>query len=160
MGVVLTDTRQHAGKHDQKHGDMSAAGFEPAYTKLYVGDYQMPAAVAVDTKASIAELASNIDREHDRFRRELIRAQEAGTRLVILVENVNGVTDLETLSKWIEPLKDFRRRKYAVRRLYGSRLAKACATMQKKYGCEFAFCHPCDTGRKVLELLGVLDADA
>lgn len=35
----------------------------------------------------------------------------------------------------------------------GITLAKACATMQEKYGVEFVFCHNRDQGAKVLELL-------
>lgn len=154
MGVILADTRQHAGKHDEKHADMAASGFEPRFSKVYVGDYQMPPNAAVDTKRSIAELASNVWQQHDRFRRELVRAQEAGIHLIILVENDQGVTDLVTLASWIEPQRDFNRRKNAQRRIYGSTLAKACASMEKKYGCEFAFCKPSEAGQTVLRLLG------
>ena len=154
MGIVLADTRQHAGKHDEKHADMAASGYEPKFSKLYVGDYQMPPSVAVDTKRSIAELASNVWTQHDRFRRELVRAQEAGVRLVILVENTHGVTDLVTLAQWVEPQREFNRRKNAQRRIYGSTLAKACATMQEKYGCEFMFCKPGEAGQAVLRILG------
>ena len=35
----------------------------------------------------------------------------------------------------------------------GITLAKACVTMQEKYGVEFVFCHNRDQGRLVLELL-------
>ena len=37
----------------------------------------------------------------------------------------------------------------------GETLAKACLTMQLKYGVEFLFCRPEDAGEKILELLGV-----
>ena len=37
----------------------------------------------------------------------------------------------------------------------GERLAKACLTMQLKYGVEFQFCRPEEAGKKILDLLGV-----
>lgn len=36
----------------------------------------------------------------------------------------------------------------------GATLAKACLTMQAKYGVEFLFCTPEESGAKILELLG------
>ena len=46
------------------------------------------------------------------------------------MENEDGVGDLEGLAAWSESPENYARRKFAKRRLHGSRLAKACATME------------------------------
>ena len=152
-GVILEDTRQQAGKHDVKHEWWAERGFTLVRSKLAFGDYCRPPEVAVDTKASIQELALDIDQEHARFRRELVGARDAGTRLYVLVENDAGVVDLEGLAGWVEPDVDFRKRRFAQRRIEGVRLAKACATMQARYGVTFRFCAPEDAARMVSEIL-------
>ena len=152
-GVYLEDTRQQAGKHEVKHEWWADRGITLVRSKLAFGDYCRPSEVAVDTKASIAELAMDIDREHARFRRELIGARDAGVRLYVLVENDAGVTDLSSLALWTEPDADFRLRKYAQRRIEGKRLAKACRTMSDRYGVMFLFCAPEDAARIVTEIL-------
>ena len=151
---LLVDTRQQEGKHALKHGWFEAQGLRLVRTKLYVGDYQLVGGTAVvDTKASILELASNIDRQHERFRNELVNARDAGFRLTVLVENGDGVTDLATLAGWENPREAANRRKGLRPPIGGARLAKACATMERKYGVRFEFCAPEDAGARVMEIL-------
>ena len=151
--VLLEDTRQKAGKHDAKHAWWEQAGVALVRSKLAFGDYCAPPAVAVDTKASIQELAMDIDQEHARFRRELLGARDAGVRLVILTENDAGVRGLTDLAAWVEPPEQFGRRVRAKRRIEGARLAKACATMAERYGCEFLFCGPDEAAETVTRIL-------
>lgn len=153
MGLILEDTRQQAGKHDLKHEKFAEMGIDLLRCKLAFGDYCLPPAVAVDTKASIAELAYDIDHDHARFRREVVGARDAGIALFILVENEDGVRGLESLAAWRESTEAFGRRKFAVRRLEGARLAKACATMRTRYGCEFLFCAPEESAGVVSRIL-------
>lgn len=128
-------------------------------TKLYVGDYMFPGGVTtVDTKADIYELASNLRQQHERFRRECLRAREAGYQLIVLVENVDNVSTLYDLADWVEPIDHFtiRKRKSGGKvkvRFTGTSLYKACKTMTQKYGVRFAFCPPKKAGRRVIELL-------
>lgn len=53
-----------------------------------MGDYILAndGSVAVDTKQDVRELAMDVYQEHERFRRECERAQDAGIKLVVLVE--------------------------------------------------------------------------
>lgn len=157
--VIFEDTRQQAGKHDAKHGWWDEQGYTLVRTKLAFGDYCLPPTVAVDTKASLAELAYDIDQDHARFRRELVGARDAGVQLVVLVENTEGVVDLPTLAAWRESDADFAKRKYAVRRIEGRRLARACSTMNKRYGAWFLFCAPEDSAAVVTEFLTGGDGD-
>lgn len=150
---IIEDTRQQAGKHDTKHEQWLEAGVELIRSKLAFGDYALPPVVAVDTKASILELAMDIDQQHERFRRELIAAQEAGCLLVILTENGDGVTDLGTLAAWQNPRRFINERRGLRPPITGARLAKACATMKKKYGVRFDFCQPQDAAARVVEIL-------
>lgn len=156
---IIEDTRNRIGSHVAKNEYWNVTGVNVLRSKLAVGDYCLPPRISVDSKASVQELAMDIDQEHDRFRRELIAARDMGTKLVILVENRDGIKDIGDLAAWVESEHEFRRRKHAKRRLCGKRLAKACLTMQDRYGCSFLFCTPEEAGARVLEILGKEAAD-
>ena len=158
--VIWEDTRNKPGKHELKRHHFESEGWRIARTKLYVGDYMLPGGlVSIDTKEDIYELASDLRQQHDRFRRECERADESGIKLVILVENEDGVADLYGLADWIEPPKHFSMRQKkskgrVKKRLSGTQLYKACKTMEGKYGVRFEFCPPSEAGARVLEILG------
>lgn len=155
---IIEDTRNKPGKHDAKNQHFKEQGVSVTRCALPVGDYALMPKLAIDTKKDIYELAQNIDQEHERFRNELIRAKKAGCKLVILVENEDGVTDLESLANWSEDRRHFKMRRaksgnmYA-RQIEGVRLAKACSTMSRKYGAEFRFCPSDKSGSAILEIL-------
>lgn len=159
MAVLFEDTRQKPSQHTLKNEYFKAEGFTVERTKLYVGDYMFPGGTTtVDTKADIYELASNLKQQHERFRRECVRASEAGYQLIVLVENVDDVSNLYDLADWIEPMDHFmaRKRKSGGRvkvRFTGTSLYKACKTMTERYGVRFAFCPPEGAGAHVIELL-------
>lgn len=130
----------------------------------FLGSYK----ICIDTKKDIQELIGDIcGKQHDRFRDELVLAQNNGVKLIILVEDDGGYCDykktiynkpvlnLDDLFRWKNPrLFIWKNGK----QLYptatkGSVLAKACKTMEKKYGCSFQFCRKSDAGRKIIELL-------
>ena len=172
MRTLMIDTRQQVGKHTIKDKYFESVGVPIVRSKLPVGDYgcMQNMSVVVDTKKDIQELVSDIcGKQHERFRRELELAQDNGIKLYVIVENRGGyvdkkqtiynsaVTDLDNLHGWKNPrLFLFRNG----RQLYptatkGITLQKACHTMQKKYGVTFLFCTPEESGKKILELLGV-----
>ena len=155
MGKVITeDTRNKPSKHDLKRLHFSDAGYKVIRSKLYVGDYMLVGgSVCVDTKASIQEIHSNITADHERFKRECVRASEAGYELWVLVENKHGVECLADLARWKEPDCDFAKRYPAKVRIDGARLARAMATMYRRYGVCWAFSSPEDAGKKVIEIL-------
>lgn len=121
----------------------------------------------------ISEMQALYVKRHGFFHRGLKRAQNSGIRLIILVDNREGVKSIDDLFRWRNPRLDIwvnskeiigtckngrprykRMQKYPYA-VTGERLAKACLTMQLKYGVEFQFCRPEDAGRIILELLGV-----
>ena len=168
--IILEDTRQQSAKHYKKNKYFEEQGIIIHRTKLWVGDYTLPTdqSICIDTKRDIAELIGDIcGKQHDRFREELKRAQDAGIKLIILVEDDGGycdrkktirndpVTTLQDLFRWKNPrLFIFQggKQKYP-KATKGATLAKACMTMQKKYGCEFLFCRTADSGKMIVEIL-------
>ena len=145
MATIIEDTRQKVAKHTGKVGALEGLGHTILRSKLPYGDYALMPPVAVDTKADLYELASDIDQQHDRFREELKGAKGAGCALYVLTINKDGVTDLGTLALWHEPIEHLAMRRRAsgnqnARQIMGTRLAKACLTMQERYGVTFLFC--------------------
>ena len=156
--TIIEDTRQQAGKHDEKHEGWAAAGVAVIRSKLAHGDYALPPVVSVDTKKDVYELAMDIDQCHERFRDELKGARDAGTQLVVLVENADGVETLDDLRAWREDSKHLAMRKRKsgnprARRIEGARLATACATMERRYGVRFEFCRPEEAAARVVQIL-------
>lgn len=164
-GVDVTcDTRQQAGKHKNVDSAFDAMGVTYAYSKLDFGDYMRPGSnVSVDTKQHFEELASNLTREHDRFRRECERARDAGYRLVVLVEGMGGVDGMAGLAAWVARrcdacLRPCDRSSCRLHRVTPARAAsvvKAMATMGRRYGVAFRFCDRKDTALEICRLLGV-----
>ena len=154
MCVLIEDTRQKPSQHQMKHAYWTLSGVQVERSKLIVGDYMFVGGlISVDTKKNIAELAMNVEQQHERFRKELIKAQAIGVKLIILIENEDGITDLETLKKWVNPRFWINKRKGIRPPIMGGRLSKACKTMQERYGVTFEFCTPEEAGQRVLDLL-------
>ena len=152
--TLMIDTRQKSGKHEAKHGWFASQGIHCVRSKLYVGDYMLVGGtVSCDSKRDIFELAQDIDQQHQRFKTELINARDAGISLVVLTENDHGVRSLDDLARWRESDAEMRRRRNAKRRIEGARLAKACSTMQERYGARFEFCAPDESAWRIVEIL-------
>lgn len=113
--------------------------------------------ITVDSKNSILEMAGDVcGPDHDRFRDECLLAQNNGIKLVILVENEDGITTLKELHRWVNPrlwIRKYGKQVYP-RATRGVTLMKACMTIEKKYGCLFLFCAPQEAGYMVLQILG------
>lgn len=114
MGMIYSDTRQKPGHHDIKEKWWAEHGIELERVALTVkghaanpavapaGDYCADGSnVCVDTKASVDEVAGNINgKEHERFIAEIERAASWGYRLVILVENELGYANMGDVLRW------------------------------------------------------------
>lgn len=161
--VIQIDTRQqmHKKHHEIKEQWLIDNGHEVIHSKCLVGDYICPSngSIAVDTKQSCTELYSDLIQDHKRFRKECVLAQQCGIKLVILVENKDGFTELRDILKWENP-QMFR---YWKAKRNGSKqkppasnitLLKIMSSMHRDYGVEFCFCKTEDAGSKIIELLG------
>lgn len=142
--IIVEDTRNQLGKHKQLNADLRQMGYEVIRNKLYVGDYARldNQTVCIDTKKNWRELASNIcGTQHERFRWECVRAQNAQISLIILVE--------EEI-----PVEIWKSRPQAGKKvIQGTILAKAMQTMTERYGVEFRHCKKTETAKKIVEIL-------
>lgn len=147
--TILEDTRQQRGKHEKKHEFFQAFGTEVVRCKIPFGDYAPVPPVSIDTKASMDEIAGNIGgREHKRFIDECKAARAAGCRLIILVENNLGITDISQVHTWVNP-----RAIYSPNCIQGPRLQKAMETISERYDVTFLFCRPEDAGKIIMGVL-------
>lgn len=158
MIYFLEDTRNKQGHHEQKHADFERMQVGIVRTKLPHGDYAYPPKCAIDTKENIFELCQNIKSDHARFRAECINARDVGTKLVVLTENTEGVRTLNDLRKWQEPWEHYMLRRAKSKRTkplrwQGETIAKACLTMEQKYGVAFRFCTPFEAASKIKLIL-------
>ena len=104
MAQILEDTRQQAGKHENKARWFARHGVEVERRKLDFGDYMDASGssnVAVDTKRSIDEVAMDCGRDHARFVREMERAKAAGCRLVVLIEVGHPYKRVSDINGWV-----------------------------------------------------------
>ena len=153
MKYLLVDSRekQKAIKNILKTFDDNHIVYES--TKLLFGDYRdwNRPHIVVDRKQNIAELAKNCTVEHERFKRELERAQRANSRLVILVEqnrykdrgewiHVDNITDL---MRWSNPHTQIR----------GEKVYRVLASWVNKYDIDVVFCNKNQTGKRILEII-------
>lgn len=127
------------------------------------------------SESVISQFQALYVKRHGFFHRGLKRAQNSGIRLYILVENEDKVACINDLLYWKNPRLDILtnsnqmigfwkngKPRYKKIQKYpyaatGEWLAKACQTMELKYGCKFLFCKPEESGAKILELLGVAE---
>lgn len=184
----------HGKSNARKHRDIQSLGHELIQLPLACGDYILvddkvqevidrkqkrgieikkmdllgTYTVSVDSKKDLSEIAMNIcGSQHGRFRDELLLAQNNGIKLIILIENDDGVKCVNDVFKWVNP----RLKRYKLIESYhkkgmwmhvslpkkqpteGKTLARSMITCQNKYGCQFLFCKPSEAGAKIIELL-------
>ena len=168
--VIYEDTRQQKGKHTNKNLWWTAHGVKVRRKKLDFGDYQCDASnISIDTKKGLREICFNVGKEHDRFVREIKRAQDAGYLLIFLIEQPGPIQCVGDVHTWIN---DTCQRctyikhmycdsvatkciKYRHRPMTGSTLQKILESMQISYGCRFELVEPENSARRICELLGV-----
>lgn len=158
--IILEDSRQQAGKHENIRRWFTAHGIEIKRTKLLCGDYTLPTdqSVCIDTKYGLAEVYGDlIGKDHARFVRELDTARECGIALVILVEE-GGISSLSEVRDWRNP----RRYQYfnTPQRLRPQRppipswqLQKTMETVAERHGCIWRFCSKAETGKRIFDIL-------
>lgn len=186
---ILEDVAQKANKHENKRKHFADSGIECIRVPLPVGDYILlndkvedvlkrkekrgtPVKkmdllgtydVCVDTKFSCTELYSDLIQQHARFHDEVHLAMNNNIRLIILVENKDGIKTVEDLKNWKNP-QMFRyykeKRKAEMNGQKSSKppasnvqLIKIMHSMSRDYGVEFRFCRPEETGAEVVRLL-------
>lgn len=174
--VIQIDTREKEKAIKEILKTFDNAEIKYISSKMYVGDYQnlQNGTVAVDRKQNLSEVCSNVCQQHERFKAELLRAQEAGIKLFILVEHGNDIKTLEDVKNWINPrlkiwekdcekiLKeakmknpeaDIKTIKLPKPPMNGEKLYKIMKTQEEKYGITYLFCNKEETGKKIIDIL-------
>lgn len=149
---IIMDTREKPCAVGKILREFDKQGIEIIRQKLDVGDYMVDGdnSISVDRKQNLSELACNVTTDHERFKAEMLRAMKNGTKLIILCEHGPSMACLEDVKGWKNP-----RLKYSPCATTGERLHKVLQTMAARYEVEFLFCTKGQTGKKIIELLGV-----
>lgn len=147
--TIQIDTREHKWERARVERQLVKEGIKTITSKLYVGDYQSldRPRLVVDRKKSLLELCSNVTQGHERFRKELLRAEDAEIKLVILCEE-DGIDSLEDVYFWDNP-----RLVESPRATTGKQLYRSLCTIRDRYGVQIEFCKKSETGKKIIEIL-------
>ena len=147
--TIQIDTREHKWERARIEMQIVKEGVKTITSKLYVGDYQSldRPRLVVDRKKSLLELCSNVTQGHERFRKELLRAEDAGIKLVILCEE-DDIDTLEDVYFWDNP-----RRFESPKATTGKQLYRSLCTIRDRYGVQIEFCKKSETGKKIIEIL-------
>jgi hypothetical protein len=163
--VIQIDSREHKWEMARVQRQLESLGVKTIVSKLYVGDYQSldNGRLVIDRKKDLQELCGNVCQQHERFRAELLRAQEAGIQIIILCEHGPDINDLQDVYFWQNPRKHEVKWKTVNGRkirtvesskaVDGEQLYKSLITMRDKYGVRFEFCTKDITGQRIKELL-------
>ena len=150
--TIQIDTREKERAIKEIIKTFEANDIKYISSKMYVGDYQnlTNGTVAVDRKQNLSEVCGNVCQQHERFKAELLRAQEAGIKLYILIEHGKDIKSLDDVKNWVNP-----RLKQSPKALTGEKLYKIMKTQEERYGITYLFCTKEETGEKIIELLSI-----
>ena len=104
--------------------------------------------MVIDRKKDLQEICGNVTQQHERFQRELLRAQEAEIQLIILIEHGDDIQSLEDVYFWDNP-----RLSKSPKATTGKSLYRSLCTIRDRYNVRFEFCTKRETGQKIMELL-------
>lgn len=166
MRPLLCDTRQQRGKHNNINQYMQRHGIECVSVTLSFGDYQVAGSnIAIDTKQDLQEIAGNLGKDYARFKREVLRANDEGYFLHVLIEANPEYEERILMRQWKNRVckkcgvcrdpEESKCKRYKYHPVKGSSLAKTMDTMESKYGVRFEFCSRKSTGRRICEILGI-----
>ena len=162
--TIFIDSREKARAIKKIVAEFDRQGVIYCTNKLYIGDYQSldNPRLIIDRKQNLTEMCSNVCQDHERFRAELIRAQQMGIKLIILIEHSPQIKSINDVAKWQNPrlskrIWDSETKQWKTiqtKAMTGETLSKIMRTMERKYGCEFQFCDKLHTGKRIIEILG------
>ena len=148
--TIQIDSREHKWELARIQRQLTALGCKTIVSKLYIGDYQSldNPRLVIDRKKDLQEICGNVTQQHERFQRELLRAQEAEIQLIILIEHGDDIQSLEDVYFWDNP-----RLSKSPKATTGKSLYRSLCTIRDRYNVRFEFCTKRETGQKIMELL-------
>ena len=125
----------------------------------YMSFGQFPRLI-IDRKQNLQELCGNVCQQHERFKRELLRAMDAGIQLIILIEHGQGINNIEDVYFWKNPRKhevrfrtvNEKKERYVVstKAVDGNQLYKSLCTIRDRYNVRSNFARKKTPERKSL----------
>lgn len=179
--TIQVDSREKARAIKKILSEFDKQGVKYYISKLFAGDYMSldNPRLIIDRKQNLSEICANVCQSHERFRSELIRAQENGIKLIILIEHSNRIKSIDDVDKWENPRRKVKTKVWVddelvvdengeeywepgyyetvikeTNAMTGETLAKVMRTQERKYGCKFMFCDKLHTGKRIIEILG------
>jgi len=159
--IIQVDSREKAKAISGIVDYFDSQGIKHFVSKLWIGDYMNydNPRLIIDRKQNLNELCGNVCQEHERFRKELIRAQDNEVQLIILCEHGQGIETLEDVLFWDNPRRHVRKRidgrwtTVETKAITGEHLYNILCTLAEKYGVVFEFCEKSETGKKIVQIL-------
>ena len=143
--IIIVDTREKGNKKILEYFDK--IGQDYIISKLDSGDYMFfkKYNTIIDKKDGLLELAGNLcnTSEHERVKREIMRAKELGCNNFIFLIQENKIKGVQDVKNW--------KSKYT--KVKGETLYKIMATMKQKYGVRFIICDKKSMGEMIIKLL-------
>lgn len=147
--IIQIDTREKDRAIKKIIAEFDRQGIKYISSKMFVGDYcdLSNPLVIIDRKQNIAELAQNATSQYDRFKRELLRLDEIGGKMYVLVEQdkIDG--------KKIQSLEDVMMWKPRFGKIIGLQIYRILSAWQHKHNIEYVFCNKANTGKEIIRLL-------
>ncbi len=147
---IQIDSREKARAIRKVIAEFDSQGIKYFVSKMYIGDYMSleNPLVIIDRKQNIAELAQNATSGHDRFKRELVRLDEIGGKMYVLIEQdkIDGkpIKELDDIILWAPRYGE----------ILGDRIYRVLKAWQNKHNIEYVFCSKRNTGKEIIRLLG------
>lgn len=143
--LIIVDTREKGHKKILEYFDK--VGQDYIISKLDAGDYMIYKnyTTIIDKKDGLLELAGNLchTQEHERIKREIVKAQELGCENFIFLIQDSKLKTLEDIKKWSS--------KYT--KVKGETLLKIMNTMKQRYNVRFIIVPKNKMGEMIIKLL-------
>lgn len=154
--MIQVDSREQNNSHIirefKKHNIDYVEGIPFGFADYYSTENDV---VCIERKKDLIEFCGNCGKGHHKFKKELKAANEAGFKVIILIEEDYRYEDL---SLWInKKSKTFRRLiDGTIKRLNvmdGKKMFQICEKWKERFNIEIIFCDKKNTYEKIIEIL-------
>lgn len=149
--ILIEDTRQQKGKHNNVHKYCDSQGIEIYPLTLVVGDYMLGERcgdvvvpignVSIDTKQDMLECATDLTKDEQALNKKYRKCYEKGIRLYVLIEE--QFNDIYDVAKWQNPHG----------KIGGRKLLDKMHRLTMMYDVQFVYCDKKHTGETIIKLL-------
>lgn len=153
MRYIIVDSREKPKAITKILDYFEHVGIKYEVSKMLFGDYMdyNHPNIVIDRKQNIAELAKNCTVEHERFKREMERARDAGATLYILVEQSTYRDRGEHIN--VKSIDDLIRWSGTHTMVKGEKVYRVLKSWMAKYPIEVVFCQKKYTGYNIVKIL-------